>query len=117
MDNALIKLIEGAPWAFALILTIYLFLRAEQQREERRDANAKEKAQEDRAHDLALYHMRDNHIAVIVAKMEAVYQLIAKSQEDHEKSSAERYKRIGNTQDLLKIARQDAAKRNKEREE
>jgi hypothetical protein len=46
-----------------------------------------------------------------------VYQLIAKSQEDHEKSSAERYKRIGNTQDLLKIARQDAAKRNKEREE
>jgi predicted hydrolase (HD superfamily) len=117
MDNAIVSLIEGAPWAAALILTIYLFLRAEQMREERRDANAKEKAQEDRAHDLALYHMRDNHISVIVAKMEAVYQLIAKSLDEHEKADAERYKKIGITQDLLRIASQDAAKRKKEREE
>jgi hypothetical protein len=117
MNDALIKLIEGAPWAFALILTIYLFLRAEQQREERRDANAKEKAQEDRAHDLVLYQMRDNHIAVIVAKMDAIFQLISKSLDEHENADAERYEKIGITQDLLRIASQDAAKRKKEREE
>jgi predicted hydrolase (HD superfamily) len=117
MDNAIVSLIEGAPWAAALILTIYLFLRAEQQREERRDSNAKEKAQEDRAHELVLYQMRDNHINLIVAKMEAIFQLIAKSLEEHEEASAERYEKIGITQDLVRLWREQENKRVKDKRE
>jgi hypothetical protein len=49
--------------------------------------------------------------------MEAIFQLIAKSLDEHENADAERYKKIGITQDLLRIASQDSAKRKKEREE
>lgn len=113
MDSVWSELAREVPSALAVILTVYLFLKAEKEREIRREANAKEKSQEDRNFSAQVNAMWANNIATLVGKQDATFQLISNSisslgraLKQHDEDSQERYERIGITQDLIKMARE-----------
>ena len=113
MDETLRALAVNVPAAFAVIATVWMFLRAEEKREERREANAKAKESENKDHELLMGQMWANHISTLVAKTDEIFKLIAEALSDHEEASKERYERMNITQDLVKLARERAEKRKK----
>jgi len=105
MDAILLELARQLPSALAIGAVVFLFLRHDEHKETRRDENAKAAAIERRSHEVAQNQVWSNFIHSIIEKQDQTYKLISESLANHEENSAERYKRIGATQDLLKRAR------------
>lgn len=113
MDNIWNELAREVPSALAVILTIFLFLKAEEKREIRREANAMNKATEERAYNATVNSLWANNIATLVGKQDATFKMIAglinsvaKELKEHDDADEERYKRMQITSDLLKLARE-----------
>lgn len=104
-------MVKQVPSAAAVIGMAYLFLRAEEKRELRRVEDAKEKEKERRDHELQINNMWASYIKSLIDKQDETYELIAKSLSEHEKSSQERYDRIGITKDLLVAIKADQVKK------
>lgn len=105
------KLIEASPY----LGFILLFLWFESKREDKRIANAaaletRREEHEKKMQEKELQHARDInqlwalHFQNIANEIKAGNQLLVEKLEEHEKQSAERYERIGVTQNLLKAA-------------
>lgn len=106
-EEVLKALAVGVPAAVAVILTVWMFLRAEEKREERRETNAKDKENERRAHELRINEMWVANIKTIVAKTDNTFRMISQALQEHEEASAERYERMGVTQNLIKLAKEN----------
>jgi hypothetical protein len=113
MDETLKALAVNVPAAVAVIATVWMFLRAEEKREERREANAKSKDQENKSHELMMGQMWATHIDSLMMKTDETFKLLANALSTHEKASKERYDRMQITQDLVKMARAEAEKKMK----
>lgn len=112
MSDVWIKLIEQAPWAAAIILTVYMFLtylgKLEDKRmahdaeaEKQRTENAKERERERRDHEMLIANLQANSMKAMLEKMEAGMETIAKSLSEHDRRSREQYEKIGMTKDLI----------------
>jgi len=118
MDTVLLEMIKQVPAAAAVLGTVFLFLKA--MREERIDRalNAKDIRDKQMAHDVQLSGLsrsRDlemnnlwavtvkNIIAAQNTSMESIIDAVA----DLKKTTVEQYVKLGITQDLFKIAKEE----------
>jgi hypothetical protein len=122
MDEAVLELVRNLPAAAAVMFTVYIMLYFEERREKRREENAKSKSQEDRDHEVTIAQMLHNNILTITNSHKETAQLILDRTnetfmgikddlEDHERSSKERYDRMQITQDLVRLAKEQAERR------
>jgi hypothetical protein len=107
------KLIEASPY----LGFILLFLWYEAKREDKRIAGAaaletRREEHEKKMQEKELQHARDInqlwalHFQNIANEIKAGNQALIEKLEEHDKSSADRYERIGITKDLLKMAQE-----------
>jgi hypothetical protein len=108
MDAILLELARQLPSAFAIAAVVYMFLKYDERKDQRRETNARELSAERREHDKAKDTIWAGSINQIVSKQEEMFKLIANAISFHEEQSEERYKRIQVTQDLIKMAKAKA---------
>jgi hypothetical protein len=106
MENLLTELAKQIPNAVAVIAMAYLFLYFQKQADERREAAARDKAQEDRAHNLQVNNMWAGYIKQLVENHEESFKSIARTLADHEKASEERYEKMNITNDLIRAVKE-----------
>lgn len=105
MNDAWIEFIKQAPWAFGLIVVIYMFLRFIRETEEQRTVNAKEAETNRRAHEMQINAMWAANIKSLVDKQEETLRSVAQMMNDHEEASKARYEKLGITKDLIKAVK------------
>lgn len=110
MSEVWIKFIEQAPWAAAIIFTVYMFLRHLKELDEARAKNAANMAAERRDHELQINNMWAVNIKTLVEKQNEFFNLIASALAQHDKESKERYDKIGMTKDLIAAVNADKQK-------
>lgn len=108
MDSLWAELARNIPSAAAVIFTVYIMSYFEERREKRREDNAKDKSQEDRAHETKMQEMWRDTFNLMNNKTDETFRLIAEMVDNHEKASVERYERMGVTQDMIKLAKKHA---------
>lgn len=116
--DAWVEMAKQVPAALAVVLVVMLFLKAEDTREIRRIANAKEIGDTQRAHEVQLENARrgreleiNNLWASTVKNLmdsqnkanEAIVDAVA----DLKKTTMEQYSKLGITQDLFKSMKDD----------
>jgi len=106
MNELFVELIKQVPNAVAVIVMAYLFLKAEKEREERREANAKEIEQSRREHNIFINNMWAISIKQVVESQNAASETIAQTLAEHEKASQERYERMKVTDQLIKAVQE-----------
>ena len=106
MSEVWIKFIEQAPWAAAIIFTVYMFLKHLKELDAARALNAASMARERREHELQINNMWAVNIRTLIEKQDETFTTIATALAEHEKSSQERYDRIGITKDLIKAVKE-----------
>lgn len=118
MEAAIIEMVKNAPWAAALILIVRMFLQAEKDREVKRTADAKEAGNVQRAHDLQMENVRHGReLEINNLWASTVKNMMTDQNKNHEEIVAvlkdfkdtilEQYKKMGITQDLLEIAKDE----------
>jgi len=110
MNEVLIEMAKQVPGALAVIGTVYLFLKAESERENRRIANAKEMEMERRAHEIEKNNMWSSFIKNLIDSQNNASAVISNALAEHEIASKERYEKMGITNDLLKVAKETLKK-------
>lgn len=105
MDSMWTELARNIPAAAAVIFTIYIMSHYEERREQRREQNAKDKANEDREHEIKMQEMWSASLNLMNGKTDETFKLIAEMLDNHEKASADRYQKMGITQELIKITK------------
>lgn len=114
--NFWIEMAKQVPSAIAVIGTVYLFLRAEEQREARRIANAKEVGDVQRAHELQMEASRRGReleinnlwattVKNVYDRVDASNQTIASALEAMHKEMNDQYEKMGITKDLYDAAK------------
>lgn len=106
MDNVWIEMAKASPIGLAMIAIVYIFVTNENKREQQRIENAKERAAEQRAFDSQVQSMWANHIKGLIDKVDEGQKMIATALNEHERSSRERYEKMGITDDLLQAAKE-----------
>lgn len=106
MDNVWIEMAKASPIGLAMIAIVYIFVTNENKREQQRIENAKERATEQRAFDAQVQNMWANHIKGLIDKVDEGQKMIATALNEHERSSRERYEKMGITDDLLQAAKE-----------
>jgi len=101
MSDVWIKFIEQAPWAAAIIFTVYMFLRHLKELDAARSLNAANMAKERREHELQINNMWAVNIKTLIDKHDETTTMIASALAEHEKASEERYNRMSVTKDLI----------------
>lgn len=101
MDNILSKMADSIPSALAVIFVVYMFLRAERERDEARAQNAKEKEIENKAHQNEMNQLWASYLKSLIEKQSEAMQSIADALAQHERAAEERYKKMHITQDLI----------------
>jgi hypothetical protein len=123
MEQAIIEMIKNAPWAAALILIVKMFLQAEKDREVKRTADAKEAGDVQRAHELQMANaQRGRELEINNLWASTVKNMMSDQSKNNQEfvtvlkdfkdTILEQYKKMGITQDLLEIAK-DELRRNK----
>lgn len=122
MDSALLgKLGEQAPYLVIILLLVWAFLTYiskqddkrlahEKEMEKMRTENAKEREKERREHELTIANMQANSMKQLIENITHMMQVQANALAEHERSSQERYDKMGITNDLLSAAK-DAMRR------
>jgi len=110
MNEVLIEMAKQVPGALAVIGTVYLFLKAENEREQRRITNAKEMEMERRAHEIEKNEMWSSFIKNLIDSQNNSSTVIANAIAEHEVASRDRYEKMGITNDLLKVAKENLKK-------
>jgi hypothetical protein len=111
MNDVWIKFIEQAPWAAAIIFTVYMFLKHLKDLDQARSLNAANMARERREHELQINNMWAVNIKTLVEKQDEMFGLIAQSLAEHEKASKERYEKMSVTKDLIAAVNADKDRR------
>ncbi len=111
MNDVWIEFIKQAPWAAAIIFTVYMFLRHLREIDASRALNAANMAVERRDHELQINNMWAVNIKTLVEKQNESFNMIAKALSEHDKESKERYDKIGITKDLIIAVNHDKEKR------
>lgn len=106
MDNVWIEMAKASPIGLAMIAIVYIFVTNENKREQQRIENGKERAAEQRAYDMQVQSMWANNIKAIIDKVDDGQKMIAQALNEHERSSRERYEKMGITDDLLQAAKE-----------
>jgi hypothetical protein len=101
MNETLAELIRQSPIAAALLGAVYLFLRREKEAEELRVKNAEALENKRQTHEITVNAMWASYIKNILDTVTISNQKIVDALAAHEKSSEERYERLGITQDLI----------------
>jgi len=115
-ENFWIEMAKQVPSAIAVIGTVYLFLKAEDQREVRRIANAKEVGEVQRAHELQMEASRRGReleinnlwattVKNVVSTQDASYQSIVAAIKDMHLEMNDQYEKMGITKDLYDAAK------------
>lgn len=107
MDAILSEMTRQLPSAVAIIAVVWLFIKNDERKDKAREENARQMSAERREQERANNQMWTNLVTSITAKQDETFKLISDALADHEINSAERYKRIGATQELLKRAAKD----------
>lgn len=110
MNDVWIKFIEQAPWAAAIILTVYMFLKYLKEQEAARALNAAAMAKERREHELEINNMWAVNIKTMIEKQDDTFTAIATALAQHERSSQDRYDKIGITKDLIRAVKERQAR-------
>ena len=108
MDAILLELARQLPSAIAIGAVVFLFLKYDERKEQRRENNAREQSIERREHDKMKDTIWANSIHQIISKQEEMFKMIANIISVHEEKSEERYERMQVTQDLIKMAKAKA---------
>lgn len=107
MDNWIIELIRQAPSAAAVIGTVYLFLRFIEKTTIHQAANAKERAMEDRAHQIDVNTLWANTIKGALAQNDqtavTTTRMIVDKLAYMDKAAEERYEKMNVTQELIDV--------------
>lgn len=105
MDNWIIELIRQVPSAAAVIGTVYLFLRHIEKQNDRHSSNAKDKAIEDRAHQIDINTLWARTIKETVEQTDRTATTTTKMIVDKlgymDKAAEERYDKMKITQELI----------------
>jgi len=115
-ENFWIEMAKQVPSAIAVIGTVYLFLKAEDQREVRRIANAKEIGDVQRAHELQMESSRRGReleinnlwastVKNMMEKQDASNISIVDAIANMHKDLSEKYEMMGITKDLYDAAK------------
>lgn len=113
MNDVWIKFIEQAPWAAAISLTVYMFLKHLKELDEARAKNAANMAAERREHELQINNMWAVNIKTLIEKHDETNTMIANALAEHEKASQERYDKRNITEDLIAAVKAEKEKRGK----
>lgn len=116
MEQAIIELVKGAPWAAAMIIIVRLFLQSAKEHEVQRSADAKELGIAQREHELQMERIRHGRelevnnlwattVKNLMTSQEQVGLDVAAVLKDLKESIMEQYKNMGITQDLYKTAK------------
>lgn len=114
MNEFWLEMARNVPSAMAVIATVYLFLRANEKNEQVRIDAAKERESERRNHELQMNNTWASYIKAIVEKQDETLKLVSGALKEHEDASAERYRKMNNTQELIKTITQMKADAKKE---
>ena len=118
MDSWVIELIRQVPSAAAVIGTVFLFLKWMAQSEERRDANAKDRAVQDRAHQIEINTLWANTIKEAFDRQDETAvkttQMIVDKLANMDKAAEERYRKMNITQELIDAVKLQTKKQSKE---
>ena len=105
MESWVVELIRQVPSAAAVIGTVYLFLRWMEKSDERREVNAKERAMEDRAHQIQINTLWANTIKGALDQQDRTAlkttEMIVDKLAAIDKAAEDRYKKMNITQDLI----------------
>lgn len=105
MDTWIIELVRQVPSAAAVIGTVFLFLRWMEKSEQRREENAKQRAIEDRAHQMELNALWSNTIKSALDQQDETAvkttRMIVDKLSAMDKVAEERYRKMNITQDLI----------------
>ena len=105
MDNWVIELIRQVPSAAAVIGTVFLFLRFIEKQNQHQADRAKEKAVEDRAHQIDINSLWANTIKEAMEQTDktamTTTQMIVDKLGYMDKAAEERYSKMNITQELI----------------
>lgn len=118
MEQAIIEMIKNAPWAAALILVVRMFLQAQKDTEAQRIINAKDASDKQHDHELQLENAkRGRELEVNNLWASTVKNLMTDQNNNHKEivgvlqdikiTISEQYKKMGITQDLLDLAKDE----------
>ena len=108
MDQVLLELIRQVPSAAAVIGAVYLFLKREKEAEEIRTRNAAALEDKRQAHDSQINNMWAGYIKSIIEQVQQGNKTIVDTIAAHGKESAERYEKLGITQDLIDAVKEQS---------
>ena len=124
-SNFWIEMAKQVPSAIAVIGTVYLFLKAEDQREVRRIANAKEMGNIQRNHEVQIANIQKGQmlevnnlwastVKNIMTTQDTSNQTIVAAVKDMHAQMIDQYEKMGITQDLWDAAKKMISQGNKE---
>jgi len=106
MENILFELVKQIPNAAAVILTVWLFLRAQREAEETRVDNAAKLEAERRTHEMQVNDMWAEFLKKLSADNALSVKQLVDEIHRHESASKERYDRMRITQKLSQAYQQ-----------
>lgn len=115
MDNAIQKLVEQAPWAAAMLGLTWMLLKAAEKERAERISNAKEKADNDRAHNLEVNRLWAENIRALFDKQEVSSERIVAAIQTMHRELTEQYESMGITKDLYDAAKKILTAERRER--
>jgi hypothetical protein len=115
MNEVWVKFIEQAPWAAAMTLIVYLFLRHQREIEHSREANAAAMAKERREAEAQAVRERREYeqqkdamwatwIKNLIDQQNNSAKQLADALAAHDRASEKRYEKLGVTKDLIQAA-------------
>lgn len=124
-SNFWIEMAKQVPSAIAVIGTVYLFLKAEDQRESRRITNAKEMGDVQRSHEVQIANIQKGQmlevnnlwastVKNIMTTQDTSNQTIVAAVKDMHAQMIDQYEKMGITQDLWDAAKKMINQGNKE---
>lgn len=109
MDSWITELIRQVPSAAAVIGTVFLFLRFIEKLSERQAAQAKEKAMEDRAHQIDINTLWSNTMKSALDHQDKTAmkttEIIADKLAYMDKAAEDRYEKMNITQELIDVVK------------
>ena len=111
MDAAWIELIKAIPWGAVIVILRWLDIKEKTEERKERDANAKDKAEQDRATQITISQSYASAINNLNKVTELSSSSIVTAINDFKAATLDQYRKMGVTQDILdKLANIDKEK-------
>lgn len=106
MDGVWQELIQAVPWGAVIVLLRYLDIKEKADERKERDANAKDKAEQDRQSQITISQTYASAINNLNKVTEISTSNIVDAIKDLKKSILDQYRKMGITQELLDVMKE-----------